>query len=180
MKYPEKSNSVFVLNVIEPLVQETFELDGENTLEVALIKHLGLGVTLNMDMRDELHHAFEALHLLPTIHPRYELTSLFVPESHTKLLLSVVQTPELELKSLPKHLKYAFLRNRETLSVIMSAHLSPSQEDKLVRILRDHKEAIGWSITYIKRISSSLCMHRIRLEDDAKSVRQTQRRLNPK
>ncbi|XP_027062914.1 uncharacterized protein [Coffea arabica] len=68
--------------------------------------------------------------------------------------------------------------DKETLPVIISAHLSPRQEDNLIRLLRDHKEAIGWSIADIKGISHSLCMHRIRLEDDAKSVRQAQRRLN--
>ncbi|XP_071909585.1 uncharacterized protein [Coffea arabica] len=179
MKYPEESNSVFALSVIEPFVQETFELDGKDALEVALIKHLELGVTLDVDLREDLLHAVEALHSLPPVSPRYELTSLFVPEAQTKLLPSVVQAPELELKSLPKHLKYAFLGDRETLPVIISAHLSPSQEDRLVRILREHKEAIGWSITDIKGINPSLCMHRIRLEDDVKPVRQAQRKLNP-
>ncbi|XP_027166603.1 uncharacterized protein LOC113766630 [Coffea eugenioides] len=179
MKYPEESNSVFGLSVVEPFVQEIFELDGKDALEVALMKHLELGVTLGVDLREELLHAVEALHSLPTVSPRYELTSLFVPETQTKLLPSVVQAPELELKPLPKHLKYAFLGDREILPVIISVHLSPSQEDRLVRILREHKEAIGWSIADIKGISPSLCMHRIRLEDDAKPVRQAQRRLNP-
>ena len=63
--------------------------------------------------------------------------------------------------------------------MIISAHLSSSPEDNLVRLLRDHKQAIGWSIADIKGISPSLCMDRIRLEDDGKSVRQTQQRLNP-
>ncbi|XP_027151296.1 uncharacterized protein LOC113751471 [Coffea eugenioides] len=179
MKYPEGSNSVFTLSVIEPLVQETFELGGGDALQVALTKYLELGVTPDVDIRDELHQAIEALHSLPTIQPRYELTSLFVPETHAKLLPSVVQAPELELKPLLKHLKYVFLGDRETLPIIISAHLSPSQEERLVRLLRDHKKAIGWSIADIKGISSSLCMHRIRLEDDAKPVRQAQRRLNP-
>ncbi|XP_027181968.1 uncharacterized protein LOC113780360 [Coffea eugenioides] len=126
MKYPEKSNSVFALSVIEPIVQEIFEMDGKDALEVALTKPLELGVALNVDMRDELHHAVEALHSLPTMPPRYELISLFVLEIQTKLLLSIVQAPELELKPLPKHPKYAFLGDRETLPVIISAHLSPS------------------------------------------------------
>ncbi|XP_027174039.1 uncharacterized protein LOC113773607 [Coffea eugenioides] len=143
MNYPEESNSVFALSVIEPLVQETFELDGEDALEVALAKHLELGATPNADMRVELHHAVGTLHSISTVSPKYELTSLFVPEIQKKLLPSVVQAPELEFKPLPKHLKYAFLGDRETLPVIISAHLSPSQEDKLVRILREHKEAIG-------------------------------------
>ncbi|XP_027166713.1 uncharacterized protein LOC113766757 [Coffea eugenioides] len=91
MKYPEESNSVFALSVIEPIVQETFELDCEDALEVAFIKHLELGVTLNVDMRDELHDTVEALHSLPTIPSRYELSSLFVPKTQTKLLPSVAQ-----------------------------------------------------------------------------------------
>ncbi|XP_027174360.1 uncharacterized protein LOC113773971 [Coffea eugenioides] len=143
MKYPEESNSIFVLSVIEPFVQETFELNGEDALEVALTKHFELGVTLDVDMRNELHHTVEALHSLSTVSPRYELASLFVPEAQTKSLPSIVQAPELELKLLPKHLKYAFLGDRKTLLVIISAHLSPSQEDRLVRILREYKEAIG-------------------------------------
>ena len=125
-------------------------MNGKDALEVALTKHLELGETLDVDIRVELHHAVEALHSLPTISPRYELTSLFVPETQTKLLSSVVQVPELEFNPLSKHLKYAFLGDWKTLSVIISAYLSPSQEDKLVRILRDHKEAIGWSIADIK------------------------------
>nr|XP_027103181.1 uncharacterized protein LOC113724481 [Coffea arabica] len=179
MKYPEKSNSVFVLSVIESLVQETFELDGENALEVALVKHIELGATLSMEISDELYRGVEALHSLPLISSRYEISSVFVPEIQTKLLPSIVQVSELEFKPLPKHLKYAFLEDKETLPVIISAHLSPSQEGSLVRFLRDSKEAIGWYIADIKEINPSLCMHRIRLEDNVKSVRQEQQRLNP-
>ncbi|XP_027109087.2 uncharacterized protein [Coffea arabica] len=149
MKYPDEANSVFTLSVIEPLVQDTFELDGDDALAVALAKHLELGATPDVEITDELYRAVEALHSLPPISPRYELTSLFVPETQAKLLSSVVQAPELELKPLPKHLKYAFLDDKETLPVIISAHLSPRQEDNLIRLFRDHKEAIGWSIADI-------------------------------
>ncbi|XP_027155287.1 uncharacterized protein LOC113755768 [Coffea eugenioides] len=179
MKYPDEANSNFTLSIIEPLVQDTFELDGGDALAVALAKHLELGATLDVEISDELYRAVEALHSFPSISPRYELTSLFVPETQAKLLPSVVQAPELELKSLPKHLKYAFLGDNETLPVIISTHLSPRQEDNLIRLLRDHKEAIGWSIADIKGIKPSLCMHRIQFEDDAKPVRQAQRILNP-
>nr|XP_027109067.1 uncharacterized protein LOC113728915 [Coffea arabica] len=158
---------------------KTFEQDGKDALEVALTKHLELGATLSVEISDELYHAIEALHSLPSIFSRYEIPSVFVPETQTKLLHSVVQTPELEFKPLPKHLKHAFLGDKEILPVIISAHLSPSQEDNLVRLLQDHKQAIGWSIADIKGINPSLYMHRIRLETDAKPIRQAQRRLNP-
>nr|XP_027118569.1 uncharacterized protein LOC113735782 [Coffea arabica] len=114
---------------------DTFELNREDALAVALGRHLELGAT------------FDA--------------------------------PELELKPFPKHLKYVFLGDNKTLPVIIYAHLSSRQEDSLIRLLRDHKKAIGGSIANIKGISPSLCTHRILLEDDEKPVRQAQRRLNP-
>ncbi|XP_071902756.1 uncharacterized protein [Coffea arabica] len=70
---------------------------------------------------------------------------------------------------------------RDELEVALTKHLeleTTSEEKKLIRILREHKELIGWTITDIKGISPSICMHRIRLEENAKPVRQAQRRLN--
>nr|XP_027082308.1 uncharacterized protein LOC113704620 [Coffea arabica] len=70
----------------------------------------------------------------------------------------------------------------DELEVVLTKHLeleTTLEEEKLIRVLREHKEAIGWTITDIKGISPSICMHRIRLEEDAKPVRQAQRRLNP-
>ncbi|XP_071933264.1 uncharacterized protein [Coffea arabica] len=96
-----------------------------------------------------------------------------------KVFETVGRAPVLELKPLPEHLKYAYLGDNETLPVIISAALSKTQEEKLIRVLREHKEAIGWTIADVKGISPSIYMHRIRLEEDAKPVRQAQRRLNP-
>ncbi|XP_074298534.1 uncharacterized protein LOC141629429 [Silene latifolia] len=92
---------------------------------------------------------------------------------------SIVKPPTVELKPLPSHLKYAFLGNEETLPVIISSKLTKDQEEALIRVLKQHKEAIGWTMADIKGISPTLCMHRILLEDEAKPVRQPQRRLNP-
>ena len=72
-----------------------------------------------------------------------------------------------------------FLDPKETLSVIISSLLSYDQEEELIRVLSDHKGAIGWSVADLKGISSTIYMHRIHLEDDAKPVRQMQHRLNP-
>jgi hypothetical protein len=49
----------------------------------------------------------------------------------------------------------------------------------LLDVLREHKEAIGWTIDDIKGIRPSVVMHRIHLEEDAKPSREPQRRLNP-
>jgi hypothetical protein len=52
------------------------------------------------------------------------------------------------------------------------------QEEKLLDVLTEHKEAIGWTIDDIKRINPSVVMHMIYLEENAKPSRETQRRLN--
>ena len=54
-----------------------------------------------------------------------------------------------------------------------------SQEERLIRVLREHKTAIGWTIADIKGISPSMCMHPILLEEGSKPTREAQRRLTP-
>ena len=83
------------------------------------------------------------------------------------------------MKPLPDHLKYVFLGDGETYPVIRSAYLSSSELDSLLRVLRKHKSAIGWSISDLKGISPSVCMHRILLDENAQPRVQPQRRLNP-
>ena len=39
------------------------------------------------------------------------------------------------------------------------------QEERLIRVIREHKTTIGWTIVDIKGISPSMCMHRILLEE---------------
>ena len=48
-----------------------------------------------------------------------------------------------------------------------------------MNILRENKQALGWKITDLRGISPEVCTHHIYLEEEAKSVRQPQRRLNP-
>ena len=45
-------------------------------------------------------------------------------------------------------------------------------------MLRDHKNALGWSLADLKGIRPSICMHRILLEDGHKPSVEAQRRLN--
>ena len=49
----------------------------------------------------------------------------------------------------------------------------------MLKILKEHKEAIGWSLADIKGIRPSMCMHRILLEEDNKLTLDAQRNLNP-
>ena len=83
------------------------------------------------------------------------------------------------LKELPSRLKYAFLEPEKRKLVIISAALTESEEQKLLEILMKYKEAIAWSIEDLKGISPSICMHKILLNDNAKTSIEHQRRLNP-
>ncbi|GJT71451.1 DNA-directed DNA polymerase [Tanacetum coccineum] len=62
---------------------------------------------------------------------------------------------------------------------LLPSILTPVEDERLIRILRDYKEAIGWTIADISGISPSTCMHKILLEEGATPVKQVQRRLNP-
>ena len=83
------------------------------------------------------------------------------------------------MKELPSHLKYEFLEPEKRKPVIISAALTEAEEHKLLVILRKYKEAIAWSIEDLKGISPSICMHKILLDDNAKTSIEYQRRLNP-
>ena len=63
--------------------------------------------------------------------------------------------------------------------MIISASLTELEEEKLLRVLRDHKNALGWSLADLKGICPSMCMQIILLEDGHKPSMEAQRRLNP-
>jgi membrane-associated HD superfamily phosphohydrolase len=81
------------------------------------------------------------------------------------------------LKPLP-NLKYVLIDDNNTLLVIIAKSLTSAQEEKLVKLLCDHKTTIGWTLADIKGISPLMCIHHILLEDNTKPTRKTQRRLN--
>jgi len=84
----------------------------------------------------------------------------------------------LELKPLPDSVKYIFFCPNETFHVIITSDLNEDQESKLLKVLRENKEAIGWILGDIKDIGHFIVQHRIHLKDNAKSYRDQQRRLN--
>ncbi|RVW71395.1 Retrovirus-related Pol polyprotein from transposon opus [Vitis vinifera] len=53
------------------------------------------------------------------------------------------------------------------------------QENCLMEVLKRCKKAIGWQISDLKGISPLVCTHHIYMEEEAKPIRQFQRRLNP-
>lgn len=86
----------------------------------------------------------------------------------TRLCPSIEVPPTLEMKQLPDHLKYAFLGEFSFLPIIILSLLSCFQEEKLLRVLREHRVTIDWTIADINGISPSNCMHKNLLEDGHK------------
>ncbi|CAN6712666.1 unnamed protein product [Malus baccata var. baccata] len=177
MKFPKDDHSCFSIDVLDELAQDYLDMLEDDPLETTIAQ--GLGMKPNLAVPKEEHAklvaAFESL----PQHRGKPSNPIPIPVSTNTLLPSVIQAPVLELKSLPDHLKYVFLGDEETLPVIVSSSLTALEEEKLIRVLKDHKTAIGWTLADIKGISPTTCMHRIFLEEGAKPTREAQRRLNP-
>ncbi|XP_076885248.1 uncharacterized protein LOC143534703 [Bidens hawaiensis] len=71
------------------------------------------------------------------------------------------------------------LPDNDTLPAIIASNLEETQEKTLMEVLKEYKEAIGWTIADLKGISSSIVMHKIITDPEVKPAHDTQRRLNP-
>ena len=105
---------------------------------------------------------------------------MMVAKTNSVISTEIVQrTRTPELKQLLEHLWYAFLGDSYTFPVIVAASLTPKEEEKLLCVLKEHRTALGWTISDIKDISPSICMHKILMEELYKPSIEPQRRLNP-
>nr|GEU32922.1 reverse transcriptase domain-containing protein [Tanacetum cinerariifolium] len=93
---------------------------------------------------------------------------------------SVDNPPEVELKDLPPHLKYAFLEGDNKLPVIIAKELGDEEKSALIKVLKSHKRAIAWKLSDIQGINPEFYTHKILMEEDYKPSVQHQRRVNPK
>nr|GEY03059.1 DNA-directed DNA polymerase [Tanacetum cinerariifolium] len=93
---------------------------------------------------------------------------------------SVDEPPEVELKHLPPHLKYAFLEGNNKLPIIIAKDLGDEEKSALIKVLKSHKRAIAWKLSDIQGINPKFYTHKILMEEDYKLVVQHQRRVNPK
>ncbi|CAA7020188.1 unnamed protein product [Microthlaspi erraticum] len=81
-----------------------------------------------------------------------------------------LRAPKAELKQLPVGLRYEYLGPNETYPVIVNAALTKEETALLVRELRKHRKALGYSLDDLTGISPELCTHRIILEDESNSA----------
>ncbi|XP_021755965.1 uncharacterized protein LOC110721142 [Chenopodium quinoa] len=142
MKYPVDTHSLCSIDIIDPIVQDVFDVKGEDALLTSISNDLSADC-LDIPLPNSVQMMVAELNShskLPLRPPGSTPTPLTVPTD--KLLPSVLQAPQVELKPLPDHLKYVFLGQNDTLPVIISSKLTKEQEDKLVTVLKEHKLAI--------------------------------------
>ncbi|XP_052623257.1 uncharacterized protein LOC128128409 [Lactuca sativa] len=168
MRYPSDVSSLYFVDVVEPITEELFELSNGDILEMILSKRFDCGKLAEQLKLYSLDPKVEKLvnKMEMKKSTRLDVKQVELPPTHTKLPPFLVQPPELELKVLPQHLKYAYLGKNETLPVIISTHLTEFEEEQLIKVLKEHKEAMGWMIADIKGLSPSTCMHKILMEDE--------------
>ncbi|CAN6723545.1 unnamed protein product [Malus baccata var. baccata] len=177
-KFPKDDHSCFSIDIIDDLAQDFLDYLERDKLETTIAQGIGQKSGFAVPRSVEEAEIVAALESLPQHHGK-PFNPISISVSTNKLLPSVIQAPVLELKPLPDHLKYIFLGDNETLPVIVSSSLTAIEEEKLIRVLKELKTAIGWTLADIRGISPTTCMHRILLEEGAKPTREAQRRLNP-
>jgi hypothetical protein len=177
-QHPPDMSECFFLDIIEETVEDTLPHQLMKDPLEACLTHFG---SEDFDTEQYISEVSSLLDTAAAIDfPPWRAPKEPLPiTSGTPPIPSLISPPRLELKPLPEKLKYAFLGSNETLPVIIASDLREDQESSLMEVLKEHREAIGWSVADLKGINPSICMHRIHLEDDAKPSREAQRRLNP-
>ncbi|XP_025664921.1 uncharacterized protein [Arachis hypogaea] len=118
MRHPPEDHSIFQCDMIDNVVAEVHRdsLDGKSMIQGPSVGN---------------PHECEKDTLPPPVLPDDQVPS---------------HEQSVELKPLPSHLKYAFLKENQKLPVIIAKELTPQQEEKLLNILRRNNRAIGWSL----------------------------------
>nr|GEZ47766.1 reverse transcriptase domain-containing protein [Tanacetum cinerariifolium] len=93
---------------------------------------------------------------------------------------SIDEPPEVKLKVLPPHLKYAFLEGKDKLPVIIAKDLSVKEKTALITVLKSQKRAIACKLFDIKGIDLEFCTDKILMEEDFEPAVQHLIRVNPK
>ncbi|CAL2266597.1 unnamed protein product [Prunus armeniaca] len=135
LSQPSSSIDYCLINVLDSLVFSKFLLAQSNDPLQCILSQSRNDFDEESALM-EMVAALEALKPYPsTLSPLIEPLEPFA----THLIPFVVKPPKLELKPLPSHLKYAYLAKFETLPIIIASDLTPLEEDKLIRVLKEFK-----------------------------------------
>ena len=168
VRHPEESDTCFMTETVEAIVSSQSGLT--DPLEASLVQS---------DSENLGEEAEDYVKWMDSFEPNRRKYFELLGENTKMPVPSAEQPSKMEQNPLPSHLKYAYLGAASTLPVIISTSLTEIEEDKLLRVVRDHNNALGWSLAYLKGIRPAMCMHRILLEDGHKLSVEAQRRFNP-
>ena len=141
VRHPAESETCFIVETVEAIVSSQSGLT--DPLEASLVQS---------DSEERGEEAEEYVKWMNSFEPNRRKYYEPLGENTQTPISSLEQPPKIEQKPLPSHLRYAYLGNASTLPVIISTSLTTSEEDTLVRVLRDHKNVLGWSLADLKGI----------------------------
>ena len=126
MRHPSESDTCFMIETLEAIVSR--QSRPTNPLETSMVQ------SKSEELREEVKEYVKWMDSFPPNRRKYyeplgEIVQTSIP--------SFKQPPKMEQKPLTSHLRYAYLGDASTLLVIISASLTPEEEDKLLRVLRD-------------------------------------------
>nr|KYP49958.1 Transposon Ty3-I Gag-Pol polyprotein [Cajanus cajan] len=169
MQYPNDKNYCIIVYILYDVIfAASSQIHSQSSLEKALIEAFKF---LNDEEEKEIEACLRNLNSSKEVFER----NIKFEELHESLRS---EEQKLELKVLPSHLKYVSLEEGNNKPVIISSSLSDNEEKRLIEVLQLNREAIGWTLSDLKGISPSYCMHKIHMEQDYRPVAQPQRRLN--
>lgn len=160
----DNDNELHKVDLIETILEDVFHESSSANLS----KTWNTCVDIFMNSDDE--PSIETIHALleppPGVEKKWGTRFEELPSQDSKPLPSYAQPPKLEFKPLPPNLKYAFFSEEGKLPMVISSHLDKDKQMKLLNMLKEHRSAIGWTITNIKGISPLVCTDKIYLEDN--------------
>ncbi|RDX81082.1 hypothetical protein CR513_38280, partial [Mucuna pruriens] len=182
MKHLVEDTSLFSINLIDELVKEYMQVDTSNTESFQVVGNTDkldcLGSIFEEPDHDEpwgVHDAKVTTTLAHLEHDSKSIDPFDQVHKNEKPECEVSPPkPPTELKPLPNHLKYAYLGDEQQFP-----QPSPGTGGEIVTSPQQHKKAIGWKLSDLPGINPSICTYKILMEEEARPVRQQQRRLNP-
>ena len=164
----DRDEGIVDVDLDKELIDHTFPSTLSDDPLQTCLTHFGLNFYIDI-LFDEVN---ALLDLLPSIDTNKwksrieQLTPLGKKPSP-----SLESPSELELILVPDTLEYGFLGDENTLPIIILPSFDDEQKTKLLGILREYKEASGWTIVDIKVINSVDCMYYTHIDENAKHTR---------
>ncbi|XP_006575891.1 uncharacterized protein LOC114373491 [Glycine soja] len=141
IKHPSTNKPCFRVEAVKQEPDHAMQhLTTRSPLEKALINAVDC---LTNEEEKDLEACLEDLEQLKVIHVGKDIVEALKEDNPP-------EKTKLELKTLPTHLKYAFLEGNDLMPVVISNNLSAKEEARLMEVLKKHKEAIGWHISDLK------------------------------